>query len=347
MDYRQLGKTDLRVSAICLGTMTWGQQNSQDEGFEQMDHAVEAGINFMDAAEMYPVPPTAETQGRTEEILGNWLKARGNRDDIVVATKITGRGTNFPYLRDGETRLDAKSIATAVEDSLKRLQTDRIDLYQTHWPDRKTNYFGKLGYRHDADDVEVPLEETLGALGDLVKAGKIRHVGLSNDTPWGVMRMLEIADRERLPRVVSIQNPYNLLNRTFEIGLAEIAMREDVGLMAYSPLAGGTLSGKYLDGAKPEGSRMTLFADRYTRYFTPNAEPAVRAYVEVAKKHGLDPAEMAIAFVHRQPFVTCTIIGETKMEQLKSNLSAANLTLSDEVIKDIEGVQTRIQNPCP
>lgn len=347
MEYRQLGRTDLRVSAICLGTMTWGQQNSQDEGFAQMDRAVEAGINFMDSAEMYPVPPDAESQGRTEEILGNWLNERGKRDDIIVATKVTGRSSAFPYLRGGDTRLDKKSINEAIDASLKRLKTDYVDLYQTHWPDRKTNYFGQLGYKHDAGDEPVPLEETLGALADLVTAGKVRHVGVSNDSPWGVMKLLELAERGGLPRVVSIQNPYNLVNRTFEIGLSEIAIREDVGLLAYAPLAGGMLSGKYMDGKEPEGARMTLFGDRYKRYFTPNAEPAMRGYIEVAEKHGLDPCQMGIAFVHRQPFTTSTIIGETTMEQMEANLAAVDLELSDEVLADIEDVQTRFQNPCP
>ncbi len=302
MEYRKLGPTALQVSAICLGTMTFGEQNSEADAHEQIDYALDRGVNFIDAAEMYPVPPRAETQGRTETYIGSWLAKTGRRRDVVLATKVTGHArTAMEYLRDGETpRLTPAQIRRAVEDSLERLQTDHIDLYQLHWPDRATNTFGKRGYVHDPADEPVPIEETLGELARLADEGKIGHVGLSNETPWGVMQFLRAAERESLPRAVSIQNPYSLLNRSFEIGLAECSIREQVGLLAYSPLAFGVLSGKYLDGARPEGARLTRW-ERFARYQGHRAEQATAAYVALAREHGLDPAQMALAYVTSRP----------------------------------------------
>ncbi|MDX1655327.1 MAG: NADP(H)-dependent aldo-keto reductase, partial [Candidatus Competibacteraceae bacterium] len=319
MRYNPIPHTDLSVSRICLGTMTWGEQNSQAQAHRQLDYALERGVNFIDTAEMYPVPPRPETQGRTEAYLGNWLAARGNRERVVLATKVTGRSQELSYVREGTVCLDRRNITQAVEASLKRLQTDYIDLYQVHWPDRQTNFFGRLGYVHREQDF-VPIAETLEVLGDLVKAGKVRHIGLSNETPWGVMEYLRIAEDQGLPRVVTIQNPYSLLNRTFEVGLAEIAHREGVELLAYSPLAFGVLSGKYLEG-NPPGARLTLF-DRFTRYSNPQALAATRAYVALARDHGLDPARMALAYVNSRSFLTANIIGATTMEQLEADIDS-------------------------
>lgn len=346
MQKRRLGQTDLEVSALCLGTMTFGQQNTEAEAHAQLDRAREAGINFIDTAEMYPVPPMAETQGRTEQYIGTWLSARGCRDRVILATKVAGPGNWLSYLRGGNTRLDRPNIEAAVGASLKRLRTDYIDLYQLHWPDRKTNYFGRLGYEHPAEDRSVPLLETLQALGDLVGAGKVRHIGISNETPWGTMRYLELAQEHGLPRPVSIQNPYSLLNRTFEIGLAEIAMREQCGLLAYSPLAMGVLSGKYLDGARPAGARLTLFK-RFDRYSNPQSDSAAAQYVALARRHGLDPAQMALAWVTRQPFVTSSIIGATTVEQLEMDLASVDLDLSEEIVKEIEAIHAGQPNPSP
>ena len=346
MHQRRLGQTDLKVSALCLGTMTFGQQNTEREAHAQLDRALAAGINFIDTAEMYPVPPLAETQGRTEQYIGSWLAARGYRNRVVLATKVTGPGEWLPYLRGGKARLDRFNIEAAVETSLKRLRTDYIDLYQLHWPDRETNYFGQLAYAHPAEDRSVPLLETLQVLGDLVASGKIRHIGISNETPWGTMRLLQLAELHGLPRPVSIQNPYNLLNRTFEIGLAEIAIREQCGLLAYSPMAFGVLSGKYLDGARPANARLTLF-ERFVRYSNPQANRAAAEYVALALRYGLDPVQMALAWVTNRPFVTSNIIGATNMEQLETNLSSANLKLSDELIEAIEAIHTRQPNPSP
>ncbi|MGD8275419.1 MAG: NADP(H)-dependent aldo-keto reductase [Thiohalocapsa sp.] len=346
MQYRPLGRTDLSVSTLCLGTMTFGEQNTATDAAAQLNRAVAAGVNFIDTAEMYPVPPTAETMGRTEAYVGRWLAERGGRDKLIIATKVAGPGDWLPYIRGGTNRLDRPNIEQALEDSLRRLGTDYIDLYQLHWPDRQTNFFGKLGYEHPAQDTSVPLLETLQVLGDLVQAGKVRHVGISNETPWGTMRFLELADRYGLPRMVSIQNPYSLLNRTFEIGLAEVAIREQCGLLAYSPLAFGALSGKYLDGQRPPKGRLTLFS-RFTRYSNDQAVAATAEYVAVARKHGLDPAQMALAFVTSRPFVTSNIIGATTLEQLEQNLASADLELSDEVLADIEAVHTRQPNPSP
>jgi aryl-alcohol dehydrogenase-like predicted oxidoreductase len=346
MRYRPLGHTDIQVSELCLGTMTFGEQNSEADAFAQLDRAVAAGINFIDTAEMYPVPPRAETQGRTETHIGNWLAARGGRDRLILATKVAGPGDWIDYLRMPGRRLDRRNIEAALDASLRRLRTDYIDLYQLHWPDRETNYFGKLGYQPPAADDSVPLAETLGVLADLVRAGKVRHVGLSNETPWGTMHALHLAETRGLPRMVSIQNPYSLLNRTFEIGLAEVALRERCGLLAYSPLGFGMLSGKYRNGARPEGARLTLYS-RFDRYSNPQAVAATGRYAGIAERHGLDPAQMALAFVTSRPFVTSNIIGATTMEQLDSNLASADLTLSDEVLAEIEAVHTEQPNPSP
>ncbi|RMF18775.1 MAG: NADP(H)-dependent aldo-keto reductase [Gammaproteobacteria bacterium] len=345
MEYRQLGRTDMRVSALCLGTMTWGEQNTQDEAFEQMDRAVAAGINFLDTAELYPVPPKAETQGRTETIIGHWFKSRGCRDKVILATKAAGPGDWVSYIRGGP-RFNAKHLTQALNDSLRRLQTDYVDLYQLHWPDRNTNFFGRLGYEPDPDEQQTPILETLEVLADFVKAGKVRAIGLSNETPWGVSRFLHYAESLGLPRVASIQNPYNLLNRTFEVGLAEFAHREQVGLLAYSPLAFGVLSGKYLGGPWPEGARITLFK-RFSRYLNAQGIAATEAYVKLARTHGLSPVHMALQFVTTRPFVTSNIIGATTLAQLEENLASLDTELSDEVLQGIEEIHEQYRYPCP
>ncbi|WP_290798707.1 NADP(H)-dependent aldo-keto reductase [Halomonas sp.] len=344
MQTRPLGTTGIEVSRLCLGTMTFGEQNSEAEAHEQLDRAVTFGINFIDTAEMYPVPPKAETQGRTERYIGSWLKQRGSRDDVIIATKASGPG--LEHIRGGP-RLTREHLHQAIDESLTRLQTDYVDLYQLHWPDRKTNFFGKLGYPYDEEEEDTtPLEETLAALKELVDAGKVRAIGLSNDTPWGVMRALHLAETLDLPRVASVQNPYNLLNRSFEVGLAEIAHRERVGLLAYSPLAFGVLSGKYLEGARPRGARLTLF-ERFQRYTNPQAEAAAAEYVKIARDAGVDPAQMALAFVNSRPFLTSNIIGATSMEQLESNLESESLRLDHDVLEAIEAIHQRQPNPAP
>lgn len=341
-----LGDTDIKVSRICLGTMTYGEQNTTDEAFEQMDYALDHGINFFDTAELYAIPPKPETQGATEAIIGEWFTARKSRDKVILATKVVGRSTNTWFRDNGAAaRLTPPQMREALEKSLKRLQTDYIDLYQLHWPDRKINVFGGVNYEHSDDDSE-PLERILDTLNTFVQEGKVRHVGVSNETPWGTMKYLQLADRLSLPRIVSIQNVYNLVSRTFEQGLSEIALREKVGLLAYSPLGQGVLTGKYLDGALPAGSRKQLF-DRIRRYETPRAEDAIARYVHIARKHGLDPAQMALKFCDTRPFVTSTIIGATKMDQLKTNIAAFDLDLPNDVIADIEQAHILQPNPCP
>ncbi len=346
MDDRELGRTGVKVSRLSLGTMTFGEQNSEAEGHAQMDCALDHGIDLFDAAEIYPVPPKPETQGRTEEIIGTWLAARKVRGKVMIATKIAGRGKMI-WVRKNETktRQNPAQIMEAVEASLKRLKTDYIDLYQLHWPDRPMRVFEGLDYLHREGDSH-PVHDILGALGKLVVSGKVRFVGLSNETPWGVMSFLKAAEQHGLPRPVSIQNAYNLVNRSFEMGLSEIAYREQVGLLAYSPLGQGYLSGKYEGGALPRGSRKALFA-RLGRYEKGNGPKAISAYIEVARRHGLDPAQMAIAFAVSRPFVTSTIIGATTMEQLRTDIAAADLKLSDAVLADIEQVHLDYPNPCP
>ncbi|WP_257280513.1 MULTISPECIES: NADP(H)-dependent aldo-keto reductase [unclassified Endozoicomonas] len=343
MEYRKLGRTDISVSTLCLGTMTWGEQNTQQEAFAQLDRAVEYGVNFIDTAEMYPVPAREETYSHTESIIGNWLKQRGKHNDLVIATKVCGPGLSYI---DGGRMLTPEHIHKAIDGSLKRLGVEAIDLYQLHWPDRNTNFFGKLGYAHQDGFDGTPIEETLSALDELVKAGKIRHYGLSNETPWGVMEHLRISAEKQRPRAVSIQNPYNLLNRSFEVGLAEIAHREQVGLLAYSPLAFGALSGKYIDGARPENARLTLYP-QYQRYDSPESRRAIEAYVQLAKNSGLNPAQMALAFVTSRPFLTSNIIGATNLEQLESNLASSELQLSASLLEEIETIHTLQPNPAP
>lgn len=348
MQYRRLGRTDIDVSVICLGTMTWGRQNTEAEAHQQLDMAIDAGINFIDAAEMYPVPPAEETYGRTEEIIGSWFARGAPRDRVILATKVVGRDDGrFGFLRGCNPRLNRQHIEAAIDGSLRRLRTDYVDLYQLHWPDRRTNNFGRLGYNHVPDDDAVPIAETLEVLGDLAKAGKVRMVGLSNETPWGVMEFLRVAERTGLPRVVSIQNPYNLLNRSFEVGLAEIAIREQVGLLAYSPLAMGVLTGKYIGDAKPEGARLTLFGDRMTRYNHWTGHKATERYVALAREHGLDPALMALAYVNSRPFVTSTIPGATKLDHIRTMIDSVGVTLPQTVIDGIDAIHREISNPCP
>lgn len=345
MKYRPLGDTALEVSVICLGTMTWGEQNTEAEALAQLDFALSRGVNFIDTAELYPVPGRAETYAGTEAMIGNWLARRGKRDDIVLASKIAGPGEWVAHIRAGHTRFDRRHIEAALDASLKRLRTDYLDLYQLHWPERPANFFGRLGYTETEPAPFTPIEETLEVLDGLVRAGKVRHIGLSNETPWGVMKFLETARSRELPRVVSVQNPYSLLNRSFEVGLAEVALRERTGLLAYSPLGFGTLSGKYLD-ARPDGARLTVFPT-YDRYSNPQAERAVRDYVALARRHGLDPAQMALAFVHSRPFTTATIVGATTLDQLRANIESIDIELPDEVIAGIEAIHTAQPNPAP
>ncbi|TNF99305.1 MAG: NADP(H)-dependent aldo-keto reductase [Gammaproteobacteria bacterium] len=346
MQKTALGRTDIEVSKLCLGTMTWGEQNTEPEAHEQLDYALERGINFIDTAEMYPVPPKAETQTRTEAYIGNWLQNRGNRDKVILATKVAGPSDWLPWIREGKNRLDANNIEQALHDSLKRLQTDYIDLYQLHWPDRPTNYFGDLGYYHEEDAQFVEVTETLLVLEKHIKAGKIRTIGVSNETPWGVMRFVAAAEQLGLSRIVSIQNPYNLLNRVFEIGLAEIAHREDVGLLAYSPLAFGVLTGKYLHGQRPERSRLTLFS-RFDRYSSPQAEIATEKYKILADEYGLSLAQMSLAYVNSRRFLTSNIIGATTMEQLKEDIDSIDITLDKKLVRKIETIHKENANPSP
>ncbi len=349
MKRNRLGSSDLMVSEICLGTMTFGEQNSEAEAFEQLDMAVAAGVNFIDTAELYAVPPRAETQGATETIIGRWLKARGGRDRLVIATKVAAPADWAAHIRGGP-RLNRRHIRQAVEGSLRRLQTDYIDLYQVHWPERDTNFFGWLGYpprpAEKRVDDPIPIAETLAALAELVTEGKIRHIGVSNETAWGVHEYLRLSESEGHPRIVSIQNPYSLLNRSFEVGLAEMAMREQVPLLAYSPLAFGVLSGKYLNGARPEGARITRFP-HYTRYSSPQAQAATECYVQLARQLGLTPAQLALAFVRQQPFVASTIIGATTEDQLRENLSSVEITLEDEALAAIELIHRQHTYPAP
>jgi len=345
MILENLGRTDIKVSKICLGTMTFGEQNTEAEGHEQMDHALNNGVNFLDTAEMYAIPSRRETQGSTERIIGAWLRARKNRDKVVLATKIVGPG-GFDYIRGGDIKHNAEQIEEAVVGSLKRLRTDYIDLYQIHWPERPTNFFGQLGYAHREKPDVTPMAETLEGLDRVVRSGKVRAIGLSNESAWGAMEYLRLSETLGKARVVSVQNPYNLLNRSYEVGLAEVSCREDCGLLAYSPLAFGALSGKYLGGAEPPGARLTLFP-HYNRYIKPRAVEATKRYVSLAEEHGLDPAQMALAFVNSRPFVTACVIGATTMAQLKSNIASADLILSDEILAGIEAIHADISNPAP
>lgn len=348
LEYRRLGNTDIKVSSICLGTMTFGQQNTEAEGHAQLDYAVDQGVNFIDTAELYSIPPKAETSGSTERIVGSWLKARGGRDRIVLATKVVGRSEANWFRPDGDLPvLDRKNIHYAIDQSLKRLNTDYVDLYQVHWPDRLVPMFGSEGKATSANSKpEVSIDETLEALGDLVKSGKVRHIGLSNETAWGLSRYLALAEKGIGPRVVSVQNAYNLINRTYEQDLWEFHEREDVGLLAYSPLAQGYLTGKYLDGARPEGARTTLF-NRGQRYEKPGVEEAVRKYVTLAQDVGLDAAQLALAFVTSRSFVTSNIIGATTMEQLKADIASHEVVITPEIETRIAEIHQLHKNPAP
>lgn len=344
MELRPLGHSKINVSKICLGTMTWGEQNTQAQAHDQLDLALDFGINFIDTAEMYPVPPMKETCHATETIIGLWKTLHSKRDQIILATKVVGPG--FEWIRGGA-RLTRGHVRKALEDSLKRLQTDYIDLYQVHWPDRHTNFFGARGFAPPIEQEQsTPIEETLSELASLQKEGKIREIGLSNETPWGVHEWLRLAAQGVGPRPVSIQNPYSLLNRLYEVGLAEFSYREKIGLLPYSPLAFGMLTGKYDDGAKPENSRLTLF-DRFTRYNNPKAKEAAKAYNQLAKSSGLTPAQMALAFVTSRHFTTSTIIGATTLPQLAENLSSTTVNLSDDILNEIERIYTQNPNPAP
>ena len=345
MNYKKLGNTELEVSTICLGTMTWGEQNTQEEGFEQMSYALDEGVNFWDTAEIYSIPPKQETFGDTEVIIGNWFEKTKKRDKVILASKVCGPMRE--YVRGGGNQFGEKNITEALEGSLKRLKTDCIDLYQLHWPERKTNFFGKLGYEHDDNNEWTRFEDILGYLKRFIDQGKIKHVGLSNETSWGLSKFLELSKDQNLPRVLSIQNPYNLLNRTYEVGLAEMSVREQAGLLAYSPLACGYLSGKYRENKLPKNSRIERDGDFWTRYQKPNMNMAVDAYYKISKKHNLDMSQMSLKFIEMQPFITSVIIGATTMEQLKKNIESVNIKLTDEIINEINEVQAIYPNPCP
>ena len=349
MQFKPLANTGISVPEICLGTMTFGEQNTQQQAFQQLDYALERGLNFWDTAEMYPVPPKRETQGATERIIGNWLAARGGRDKLFLASKIAGPGQGGSQIRGGATRYTAAEISSALDGNLQRLQTDYIDLYQLHWPQRPANFFGKLGYGNaeagSAQDITA-LEETLTALSAEVKKGRIRAIGLSNETPWGTLKFLHLAEKLGLEKVVSVQNPYSLLNRTYEIGMSEIAKFEGVGLLAYSPLAFGYLSGKFRNGARPANARVTLFS-RFSRYSNPQSEWATEQYAQLAEQHGLTLTQLALAFIKQQFFVTSTIIGATSLEQLQENIDAFEVNLSEEILLGIEEIHRRQPNPAP
>lgn len=345
MKYTTLPNTDIKVSKICLGTMTFGQQNTEADGHAQMDYALEKGVNFFDTAEMYSIPARQETYGSTEKILGTWFKKSGKREEIVLASKIAGPNPNFTYMRETNDFSPA-SIQFALDQSLQRLQTDYIDVYQLHWPERKTNYFGQRGFKVQDDAWEDNIHNVLETLYGFIKEGKIKHIGLSNENPWGIMRFLEESKYNNLPRIKTIQNPYSLLNRLFENGSSEICMRENVGLLAYSPMAFGVLSGKFLTGENHPNARIKLFP-QYSRYNSEQCTEATRLYQEIAKKNGLTLTELSLAFIEQQPFLTSTIIGATTMEQLKENIDSIKVLLSDEILKAIDEVQAVIPDPAP
>jgi len=345
MNYKKLGNTDIDVSTICLGTMTWGEQNTQEDGFEQMNYALDQGVNFWDTAELYAIPPKKNTYGKTEEVIGNWFQESKKRDKVILATKVSGPGLN--WIRGGGNQYDEKNLNEAVNESLKRLKTDYIDLYQLHWPERTSNFFGKLGYLHDDKEDWNKFEDILFSFDKIIKSGKVRYIGLSNETAWGLSKFLEISKIKNLPRILSVQNPYSLLNRTYEVGLAEISIRENSGLLAYSPLAFGYLTGKYRNKNLPENSRMKLFGEKFLRYKTENGQLAIEKYYEIAKKYSLDFAQMSLKFCEVQPFVTSVIIGATTMDQLKINIESVNVDLGENVIKDINEIQKIYPNPCP
>lgn len=346
MIYTKLPHTAIEVSKICLGTMTWGNQNSEGEGHEQIGYALDKGINLIDTAELYPIPAHKDRHSATEKIIGNWFKKNGNRENIILASKIVGKAEMSKFIR--ATGFNKESIVDAVEGSLERLKTEYIDLYQLHWPERNTNYFGERGYKHDISDYwEDNIHQILETFRDLIRDGKIRHVGISNETPWGTMRFLEESKVHRtLPRTITIQNPYSLLNRLFEVGMAEISMREQVGLLAYSPLGFGVLSGKYLGDRLPQGSRIALFP-QYKRYSSTTAVEATRKYYELAQSNGLTLTQMALAFVNTRPFVTSNIIGATTMRQLEENIGSIDVELSAAILEEIESIHNLMPNPAP
>ncbi|CAM2741735.1 Predicted oxidoreductase [Flavobacterium succinicans] len=345
MKYTTLPNTDIQVSKICLGTMTFGQQNTEAEGHAQMDYALEQGVNFFDTAEMYSVPARQETYGSTERIIGTWFQKTGNRDKVVLASKIAGPNPNFTYMRE-KNDFSPASIQYALDKSLERLQTDYIDLYQLHWPERKTNFFGQRGFKVQDDAWEDNIHAVLETLNGFIQQGKIKHIGLSNETPWGIMRFLEESKYHNLPRIKTVQNPYSLLNRLYENGSAEIGIRENVGLLAYSPMAFGVLSGKFLTGESHPNARINLFP-QFSRYNSEQSAAATRLYNEIAQQNGLTLTQLALAFIEQQPFVTSTIIGATTMEQLKENIDTINVTLSEELLQAIDGVQAKIPDPAP
>jgi len=346
MKFKKLGNTNIDVSLICLGTMNMGEQNNQEQGSEQMDYAFDKGINFFDTAEVYAVPPREETQGKTEKIIGNWFIKNKKRKEIILATKMVGPGPS--WIRDGGGNYNEKNITTAIEGSLKRLQTDYIDLYQLHWPERDTNFFGKRNYEHNTKEEKWnDFESVLKVLKKFVDQGKIRYIGVSNETPWGFSKFLEIAEKLNLPRIVSVQNPYNLLNRAYDIGMSEISCREKVGLLAYSPLGIGYLSGKYRNNQMPKNSRIDLFGDFWTRYREENAKKAVDDYYALAKENGLSLTQMALAFVNSRPFTTSNIIGATTMKQLRENIGSVDIDLDDKIIEKINLIHANNPNPTP
>mgnify|MGYP001172030793 FL=1 len=349
MKYRKLGTTDIDVSVICLGTMTFGEQNSQQDGYDQMDYALERGVNFFDTAELYAVMPRKETYGKTEEIIGSWFQQKKNRSKVILASKIASKTENdLTWIRDGAEKLgfDKKNMNAAIDASLQRLQTDYIDLYQLHWPERKVPKFGKLDFEYDPYDNEwTQIEEVLDNLNNLIKSGKIRYIGLSNETPWGVMKFLQVAKEKNLPRMMSIQNVYSLVNRVFDIANSEVSIRENCGLLAYSPLAGGRLSGKYIN-QQPTNARYTLWPSRFDRHHTVRGEKAIAKYVDLAKKYNIAPSTFANAYVNDRPFVTSNIIGATTIEQLRENIDSIDITLSNEILHEIEDIHLSDPNPC-
>jgi len=345
MKYNKIPTTDIKVSKICLGSMTWGEQNTELEGHQQLDYAFDQGVNFIDTAELYSIPGRKETQGNSERIIGNWLKTK-NREDVILGSKITGPNSGLSYLREPKP-FTGKLITETIDQNLQRLQTDYIDVYQLHWPDRNANFFGSLNYKHNSKEQwQDKISELVSAMDSLVKSGKIRHYGLSNETPWGTFRHLNESDTNDWTRCKTIQNPYSLLNRSYEVGLAEISMREQVGLLAYSPLAFGVLSGKYFNDNLPEDSRVKLYPN-YNRYSNPEAMRLAGLHNNLAKKHNLSLVELSLAFIAQQPFVTSTIIGATKMNQLKENIETINVVLSEEILKEIDEVHKLQPNPAP
>ncbi len=349
MKYRKLGTTDLNVSVICLGTMTFGEQNSQQDGFDQMNYAIEKGVNFFDTAELYAVMPRKETYGKTEEIIGNWFIEKKNRDKVILASKIASKANDLEWIRGGAQTLgfDKKNMNAAIDGSLKRLKTDYIDLYQLHWPERKVPRFGQLDYKYDPSDNEwTSIEEVLYNLSELVKEGKIRYTGLSNETPWGMMKFLQVAKEKNLTRMMSIQNVYSLVNRVFDIAHSEVSISENCGLLAYSPLAGGRLSGKYINEKNPKNARYTIWPRRFSRHHTKRGELAIEKYVNIAKKYRIAPSTFANAFVNDRPFVTSNIIGATTMDQLRENIDSIEIVLDDKVLSEIEEVHLSNPNPC-